>query len=108
MQNNYAFIKNGNVVNVVIVEEINENLINAFKQDFDIDDVVLSNDHCVIGGTYDGSKFWKQQPYPSWVKNQETNEWESTIPYPFIEEGSNDQYIWDEETMSWLLLPPLE
>ena len=39
-------------------------------------------------------------------KNEELNEWEAPVPYPVIEEGSDEIYTWDENTTSWLLLPP--
>lgn len=59
-----------------------------------------------IGGDFYNNKLWLPQPYPSWVRNEELNEWEPPIPYPTIEEGSDEVYIWDENTTSWLLLPP--
>lgn len=46
------------------------------------------------------------QPYPSWILNEETYSWKSPVPYPTVEEGSDELYVWDENTISWLLLPP--
>lgn len=45
-------------------------------------------------------------PYPSWIWNQEIYDWQPPIPYPTVEDGSGEIYIWDETTVSWLLLPP--
>lgn len=97
---NYAYIKDGIVVNVAIFEHpINPELYNFFKDQLTLDDIVLANDNTVIDGTFDGVKFWKIQPYPSWVKDEETNEWIAPVPKP-----SNDDtiYVWDEETLSWV------
>lgn len=45
----------------------------------------------------DGDAFYAPQPYPSWVLNKDTYEWESPIPYP----TDNDLYLWNEETQTW-------
>jgi hypothetical protein len=105
-ENNYAFIKNNNVVNIAVFEDPTNELLDHFKNEFELDDIVLATDNASIGGTYDGFKFWQEQPYPSWVKNEELNKWESPVPYPEIEDGSDEKYVWDENTISWLLLPP--
>jgi len=101
----YAFIKNNNVTNVVIFDDPTAELLNSFIQAHNIDNIVLATDKSTIDGTYDGTKFWLPQPFPSWIKNEETNEWEAPIPYPTIEEGIDEIYTWDEPTTSWLLLP---
>jgi hypothetical protein len=101
-----AFIKDGKVLNVAVFEDPTNELLNHFKNEFELDEIVLATDKTVIGGTYDGTKFWLPQPYPSWIKNEELNEWQPPVPYPIIEEGSDESYIWDENTISWLLLPP--
>ena len=38
------------------------------------------------------------QPYPSWLLNAETNQWQAPIPYPT--DGKN--YSWNEETQQWV------
>ncbi len=106
METRYAFIKNNFIENIVIFDNPNEELLLHFKSIYNLDNIVLATDNTIIGGTYDGTKFWLPQPYPSWVKNEELNEWESPVPYPAIEEGSDEVYIWDENSTSWLLLPP--
>jgi hypothetical protein len=104
--NNYAFIKNNNVINIAVFEDPTNELLDHFKNEFELDEIVLATENSVVGGTYDGSKFWLPQPYPSWIKNEELNIWESPTPYPTIEDGSDESYVWDENTISWLLLPP--
>jgi hypothetical protein len=103
---NYAFIKNEQVINVAVFEDPTNELLDHFKNEFELDEIVLATHKATIGGTYDGTKFWLPQPYASWIKNEELNEWESPVPYPVIEEGSDEFYVWDENTISWLLLPP--
>ncbi len=106
IEETYCFIKNGIVINTVIFSSPSEEVLSHFKNEFNLDEIVPYSNHGGIGSTYDGIKFWPPQPYPSWIKNEETNEWDAPIPYPEIEEGSDEQYIWDENTTSWLLLPP--
>lgn len=53
-----------------------------------------------IGYYYDEERdiFIAPQPYPSWILNNITTEWESPIPYP----KDNEKYVWDEENLSWI------
>ena len=104
--NDYAFIKDNAVINIAVFEDPTNELLSHFKNEFELDEIVLGTDKATIGGTYDGNKFWLPQPYPSWIKNEELNDWETPVPYPTIEEGSDEYYVWDEDTTSWLLLPP--
>ena len=97
----YAFIKNNNVVNVVIFDDPTTELLNSFIQAHNIDNIVLATDKSTIGGTYDGTKFWLPQPYPSWIKNEELNEWETPIPYPDFDEENPRYYEWNEEILNW-------
>ena len=55
--------------------------------------------YAAIGYTYraDLDAFISPQPYPSWVLNQNTKDWEAPIPQP-----SDDlMYEWDEATGTW-------
>lgn len=53
-----------------------------------------------IGYSYnfDLDAFISPQPYPSWVLNEQTCQWEAPIPYPT--DGKN--YYWDETTQTWV------
>lgn len=58
-----------------------------------------------IGMTYDPVRdaFIPEQPYPSWVLNEQTCLWDPPIPQP--ERPSKfDYYFWDEPTLSWILV----
>ena len=53
-----------------------------------------------IGFTYDATRdaFIGPQPYPSWVLNETTCQWEAPVPYP--NDGKN--YQWDESQQTWV------
>lgn len=55
-----------------------------------------------IGYTYDPvlDAFIPPQPYPSWVLNTTTCQWQAPVPYP----SDGKTYIWDEATLSWVLV----
>ena len=52
-----------------------------------------------IGFVYDPVRdaFYPQQPYPSWVLNEQTCLWESRVPYP----NDGKQYRWNEDNLAW-------
>ena len=41
--------------------------------------------------------FIPQQPYSSWILNEDTCQWEAPVSYP----QDGNVYIWNEETLSW-------
>ena len=53
-----------------------------------------------IGYTYDDvlDAFIPPKPYPSWLLNTETCNWEAPVPYP----NDGKSYYWDEETQQWV------
>ena len=53
-----------------------------------------------IGYHYDpyNDVFYSPSPYPSWILNEETWEWEAPIPYP--DDGKD--YEWDENYQQWI------
>ena len=94
-EKNYAFISNDEVVNLVVFDDPSDALLSHFKSEFDLDSIVLATEDSVIGGTYDGTRFWTIQPYPSWVKGD--SDWEPPVPMP----TDGTLYDWDEPTVSW-------
>lgn len=54
-----------------------------------------------IGYTYnaDIDAFVPPKPFPSWVLNNDTAQWEAPVPMP-----ESGMYSWDEETGSWVEL----
>ena len=74
----------------------------------------MRKNYAAVGMIYDVSRdaFYIQQPFPSWILNEETCVWESPVPYPLIENPYNpdqeefwshtvDMYVWNEENQSW-------
>lgn len=54
-----------------------------------------------IGYTYDAVRdaFIPPQPYPSWALNETTCLWDAPVSYP----TNGNFYIWDEQTLSWVV-----
>ncbi len=65
-----------------------------------------------IGYSYNQTldAFIAPKPYPSWVLNETTADWESPIgPSPILTEAEIEArsfYVWDEETQQWVLETP--
>jgi hypothetical protein len=55
-----------------------------------------------IGYTYDETRdaFIAPKPFNSWVLNEDTCIWEAPVAYP----QDNNQYRWNEQTLSWDLV----
>jgi hypothetical protein len=94
----YAFIKGNSVLRVLSFEDSStEDLLNHFVKEFNADFYLPAAKYAVDDGTYDGAKFWRPQPYPSWVKDEEANEWKAPVEKP----NDDKFYVWDEPTLSW-------
>jgi hypothetical protein len=52
-----------------------------------------------VGYIYDPvlDAFVPPQPYPSWLLNTATCQWQAPVPYP----NDGKDYYWDEATLSW-------
>ena len=68
----------------------------------------IRKNYAGIGYVYDPVRdaFIPPKQFESWILNEETCLWQAPVPYPTLEEGSDEVYIWDENSISWLLLPP--
>ena len=98
---NYAFIKNGEVTNIAVFDDPSDELLATFKAELSLDDIILATEKAAIGGTWDGAKFWSKQPWPSWVKNETTNEWDAPVAKP-----TDDKiYGWFEQGGFWVEIP---
>lgn len=60
----------------------------------------IRKNYAGIGYTYraDIDAFVPPQPYPSWVLNNDTAQWEAPVPMP----TDGKMYSWDEATQSWV------
>jgi hypothetical protein len=63
----------------------------------------LRKNHAGIGYTYDETRdaFIPQKTFNSWILNESTCLWEAPIAYP----TDGQRYSWNEQTLSWDLLP---
>jgi hypothetical protein len=60
----------------------------------------LRKNYAGVGFTYDSVRdaFIAPQPYPSWVLDEDTYQWDAPVPYP----TDDLMYSWDEDTTSWV------
>jgi hypothetical protein len=63
------------------------------------------------GYTFDVDRdaFIPPTPFPSWVLDEDTCQWEAPTPRPELsaeEEERGARYLWDEDTESWVLTEP--
>ena len=60
----------------------------------------IRKNYAGIGYTYDTAldAFVPPQPYPSWILNPNTAQWEPPVPMP----TDGKRYKWDEATQSWI------
>ena len=69
----------------------------------------LRANYAGIGYTLDASVvqngsigvFYAPQPFPSWTIGAPTWLWQPPVPYP----NDGKDYFWDEQTLSWVLVP---
>lgn len=60
----------------------------------------IRKNYAGIGFLYDPIRdaFIPPKPYPSWVLNEASCQWNSPVPYP----TDGQQYVWDEATQTWV------
>jgi hypothetical protein len=101
---NYAFIKNQTVVNVAVFDDPTLELLEQFKNEFELDEIVLTpHIYVVPSDSYVNEKFIAKQVFNSWIFNEDQYCWEPPVPYPAETPDSELNYVWDEETISWVL-----
>jgi hypothetical protein len=63
----------------------------------------IRKNYAGIGYLYDPIRnaFISPKPYESWILNEETCQWETPIAYPI----DGKDYLWNEETVSWIEIP---
>ena len=63
----------------------------------------IRKNHVGRGGTYDASRdaFIAEQPFDSWILNEDTCQWEAPASYP----NDGKRYEWNEDTTSWKEIP---
>ena len=93
---NFAVIENNNVLNIIVADSkaIAEQVTGKTCIEYTVEPAEP-------GGTYVNNKFIRQQPYPSWVRDGESN-WKSPVDYPEIDPENPKSYRWDEPITSWI------
>ena len=73
---------------------------NTYSNEHTNNGVPFRKNYAIVGGVYDEEKdaFYAQQPYPSWILNEQTFQWDSPIPYHDDDKG----YNWNETTQEWI------
>jgi hypothetical protein len=99
MEKTYACIKDNVVINTIVLDNPNDDLIQHFLQELEIDFLVEATQNTQIGGEYDGVNFWTLKPFESWIKGE--TEWVAPLPKP----EENKMYEWDETTLYWTEVP---
>jgi hypothetical protein len=63
----------------------------------------IRKNYAGVGYTYDAQRdaFIPPQSFPSWVLNEETCLWDAPVAMP----TDGQLYNWDEETLSWVVIP---
>jgi hypothetical protein len=89
----FAVIENNLVTNKIIAEskELAETLTG-----FSCVELQSSLD-CNIGYSYANNKFIEPSPYPSWIYNEELEEWVAPVAMPTDEV----LYAWSEANLAW-------
>ena len=118
----FAKIEDGVVTNVIVVDN-SDTLDSEGSESEDIGKAFCNNlfggewvqtsynsnirkNYASIGGTYDSTKdaFIPIKPYPSWVLNETTCQWENPTGVADPSTPPDDLYCWNEDTTSWTLI----
>ena len=65
----------------------------------------LRKNYAGEGMTYDKTRdaFIDTQPYPSWIFDEDTCQWNVPVPYPTGHAADGPIYEWDEDNITWKL-----
>ena len=106
----YAFLDANNMVTEVIVGKDETDLSEDWEQFYGaIRTQVckrtsyhgnIRKNYAGIGYAYDAARdaFIAPQPFPSWVLNEQTCQWEAPVPMP----TDGKIYAWGEDAMAWV------
>ncbi len=99
----YAKVKNGIVTQVIVAEpEFFDTFVDSSPGEWiqTSDTGSIRENFAGIGFAYSKKldAFITPKPYASWTLNEATFDWEPPAPKP----ADNNNYIWDEESQSWL------
>jgi len=108
----FAKVENKTVTKVIVAEqEFFDNFVddspgewiqtsyNTYAGEHKLGGTPLRKNYAIVGGIYDKDKdaFYEQQPYSSWILNEDTCIWEAPVAYP----DDGNMYIWNETARQW-------
>lgn len=97
----YAKVENGLVKKVIVAEpEFFDSFIDSSPGKWIETSKSLRKNYAGKGYFYDPilDAFAPPKPFASWILNESVFLWEAPSPIP----ADNKNYIWDEESLSWL------
>lgn len=91
----FAVIENNVVENVIVADslEIAQSVTGKLCIEYTMENPTG------IGWTWDGERFIKPRPYPSWILGEDF-EWNAPVPRPV----DDNSYEWNEEDQSWVVV----
>jgi hypothetical protein len=111
----FARVENGLVTQVIVAEQdfINTGLVgesaqwiqtsyNTFAGEHRLGGTPLRKNYAGLGYTYNSEidAFIPPKPFPSWILDENTCQWNPPIAMP-ISESPSISYMWNEETQNW-------
>jgi hypothetical protein len=103
MEKSFACIVDNIVKNIVVFDSLNVEFIEEYRVLHSYDLILEATSTSEVYGEYDGEYFWRKKPYPSWLKNSDTKDWDPPISRPsFDPENPTWTYVWDEPSLSWV------
>ena len=111
----FAKVENGTVTQVIVIEQdvVNTGLFgdpslwvqtsyNTYAGEHRLGGTPLRKNYAGIGYTYDSERdaFVPPTPFPSWILDDVTCNWNSPVPKPTSADGTK-WYEWNEGTLNW-------
>jgi hypothetical protein len=98
----YGLVDENNIlIEYFKINEEDLDILNKLKEKFNAANAYsmdLSREIASIGETYwNGTRFVHPSPFPSWIFNEDINDWTAPLPYP--EDGNT--YLWNETAINW-------
>lgn len=112
----FAKVVNGIVTQVIVAEpeffdtfvdqspgEWIQTSYNTYAGEHKLGGTPLRKNYAGVGHTYDKDRdaFIPPKTFNSWILDEDTCLWKAPIPVPDV----NKQYVWNEETLSWVESP---
>ena len=103
-----AVIKDTKVIDIILVNSDDfENVKQDFLNHYQANNLVIIDQNCneccrvTIYGFYDGTRFYPEKPFESWVWNTEENDWVSPAGKSPGVLGQPGGWEWNEELLQW-------